>query len=77
MGWTPGIRDLPALHCLTNTVCQEPGRLVGDLERAVQLMSGDAFFARAHQADCQQPLVQRDMRALEYHADAHREFGLA
>jgi hypothetical protein len=65
------------LHCFADTVRQEPSRLVRYPERAMQLVRGDAFLAGAHQADRQQPFVQRDMRALENHADAHRELVLA
>src|SRR5439155_25559337 len=64
-------------HSLADAVRQEPSRLVCDPESAVQLVSRDAFLAGTHQADCQQPFVQRDMRALEDHADAHRELALA
>ena len=43
---------------------KEPRGLVGDIERAVELVSGDALLARRHQVERLQPLVQRDLAAL-------------
>src|SRR5437762_2863746 len=43
-------------HRLANAVRQEPSRLVGNAERAVQLVRRNAFLARRHEAEGQQPL---------------------
>src|SRR5258708_7323368 len=52
-------------HCLANSVRDEPSRLVRDAKGAMQLVGADALFARRHEAEGEQPLVERDMRALE------------
>src|SRR6185312_718993 len=52
---------------------EKPSRLVGDAERAVQLVRADTLFARRHEAEGEQPLVKRDMAPLEDRADPYRE----
>src|SRR5438874_782345 len=61
-------------HSLTNTVCHEPRALVRDPQHPVELVSRYAFLARRHQVQSHHPLVQGDMRPLEYRASPNREF---
>lgn len=55
---------------------EEPSRLVGELQVAVQLVRADALLAGADEVVREHDLVQRDMRALKHRADGHR-VGLA
>src|SRR6185312_1309353 len=56
---------------------QKPRALIGDSERAMQLVRADTFLRGCHEANRQQPFMQRDMRALHDGAGARREFVLA
>ena len=60
-------------HGFADAVRHEPSRLVGDAEHAVQLVGADALLARHEQVHCQQPLVQRNLAALEHGADGDGE----
>jgi hypothetical protein len=60
-------------HGLADAVRHEPSGLVGYVKHAVQLMRTHAFLGRGHQMERQNPLVQRDVRALKQRADRHRE----
>lgn len=60
-------------HGFTNAMGQEPSRLERDFQNAVKLVGADTLLAGAHQVDCLQPLVQRDMAFFEDRADANRE----
>src|SRR5579883_117421 len=60
-------------HGFPNPVREEPSRLVSDVEGAVELVRGDAFLARCHEAKAHEPLVKRNMAALEERADPYRE----
>lgn len=51
----------------------EPSGLVGDAKHAVELVSAHALLAGAHEMHGQEPLVERNLRALEHGADSHRE----
>jgi len=59
------VRMIGVRHRLANAHRHEPCRLVGDPECAMQLMRRNAFLARRHQTEGEQPLVDRNMRALE------------
>lgn len=58
-------------------MAHEPRRLVGHLDRAVELVGADALLAPAHQVEGQQPLVQGHMALLQHGADRDRELTLA
>src|SRR5262245_28148622 len=62
------------LHSFAETVCHEPSGFVGDIERAMQLVSRDAFLRGAQQVIGEKPFMERDMRALEYGSNRHREW---
>lgn len=64
-------------HRLADAHGEEPGALVGDAERPMQLMRADALLAGGHQVEAQHPLRQRDLAALHDAADRHRERLLA
>ena len=55
----------------------EPCGLVGDFQRAVQLVGAKALLAARHQMRGLKPLVQLHMAALENGADCGRKFALA
>src|SRR5579872_380095 len=61
-------------HGLANAVRHEPSRAISDLERAMELMRAKALLGTGVEAEAQEPLVQRDMTALEHRADADGEF---
>src|SRR6185312_10830936 len=54
----------------------EPGALVGNTERPVQLMGRDAFLAGRHEVKAQNPLRQRDMASLHDSAVGDGELAL-
>ncbi len=60
-------------HGFADTVGQESGRLVGDIQNAVQLVRAKALFARREQGDRLQHLVQRNKRGLEHRAYLDRK----
>src|SRR5665213_531535 len=71
-------RAKPAVtHGLTNAMAREPCRFVGQPEHAMDLVGADALLAANHQMQDQQPLVERDMRALKHGADRDGELLLA
>src|SRR3569833_495905 len=52
---------------------EEPSGLVGDAEHTVKLMGAHALLRGAHEVDCEQPLMNRDMRTLHNRASAAGE----
>ena len=64
-------RRADGAHGLADAVEHEPRRLVGDAEHAVQQVGADALLAGTKQMSSQQPLVKRDLAALEHRADRH------
>src|ERR1019366_9095495 len=66
-------REIARAHCFTNTMREEPSRLVLNLKDAMQLMRAYALFRRAEQMNRLQHLIQRDMRRFENSAYFHRE----
>src|ERR1700730_4749069 len=64
-------------HSFTQTMLHKPRGFVSYLQRAVELMRADALLAAGHQMRGLEPLVQRDMTALEYGPDRHSELTLA
>src|SRR5262249_59486411 len=64
-------------HSLAQPVRHEPGRLVGHLQRAVQLVAADALLTRCEQVGRLEPFVQRHLAVLEYSADLAGELLLA
>src|SRR5665213_2122490 len=66
-------RKLAVPHGFTDTVRQEPSRLVLNFQNAVKLMGANALLAGRQQVNGLQALVQRDMGTLEYSANPHRE----
>src|SRR5262245_48639739 len=70
-------RERLLLHGFAETVRHKPGGLVGDAEHAVELVRRDALLAGRHQIGSEQPLAQRDMRALKHSPDRHRELAAA
>ena len=63
--------------CFTQTLQDEPRRLLGDAKFLAQLHAADALAGREQQIHGVQPLVQRYMRALEDRAGANGEIFLA
>ena len=51
----------PSAHRLADAVRHEPSGLVTDVQRAVELVGGNALLAGAHQMEGLQPLVQGDL----------------
>jgi len=60
-------------HRFADTMANEPARLERDLERAVELVCADAFFAAGHEMKGLQPPVHGDVAGLEDRADLHVE----
>jgi hypothetical protein len=58
-------------------VHHEPCGLVGDFERAVQLVGAEALLARIEQMDREPPLAEGYLGPLENGADRDRELALA
>src|SRR5205085_52092 len=59
-------------HRVANPVRHEPRALVGHAEHPMQLMRAHALLARTEEVEREQPLVQRNVRALEDRADRDR-----
>ena len=55
-------------------MCHEPCRLIGDAQRAVQLVRADPLLTASHQAEAQQPFVERDLGVFEDCPDCHSEW---
>src|SRR5882724_12039187 len=55
----------------------EPRSLVGDAKGPMQLMGAHALLTTAQEVDGLEPLMQRDMAALEKRADRNREVAAA
>src|SRR4051794_18466926 len=64
-------------HGLAQTVRDEPRRLVGHLERAVQLVRADTLLAGRKQVRGLKPLVDRNVAALKNRAYLAGELLLA
>src|SRR5205814_1027470 len=65
-------------HRLADTMRHEPCGTVGtETEHSLKLQRADAFLAGGNDVHCQQPLVERDMRALVDRAGANRELEAA
>src|SRR4051794_12216417 len=62
-----------AFHRLADAVKQEPSALVGDAERAVQLVGREALLAAAEKRIGHEPFVQGDLRVFHDRADRDRE----
>jgi len=60
-------------HRHADTVGQEPSRLIGHSQHAVELVRGDALFGGAEQIGRRQPLGQRNLGSLEDGAHGHGE----
>jgi hypothetical protein len=60
-------------HRFADTVAHEPGRLVIELQGAVELVGAHALLAGVQEVEGHQPLVQRDMAALHDRAGGDRE----
>jgi hypothetical protein len=60
-------------HRLADTMGHEPSRLVRDAEHAVHLMARHAFLRSGQEVGSQEPLMQRDLGALENGSDRYRE----
>jgi hypothetical protein len=58
--------EAASAHALANAMAHEPRGLVRDVERAVQLMGGNALLAGRHQVESLQPLVQGNVRPLHH-----------
>src|ERR1700730_6703533 len=63
-------------HSFTQAMLHKPCGFVSYLQRAVELVGADALLAAGHQMRGLEPLVQRDMTALEYGPDRHCELTL-
>lgn len=68
---------LTGAHGLADTVRQEPGRLVLDLQSAVQLVSGNALLAGGHQDDRLKPPRHGQLGLFEDRAHANGELAAA
>src|SRR5262249_6840166 len=68
-----GVVGLPRLHRFAQAMLHEPCSFVRHAKRAVELVSRESFLARCHQIRGQNPLVERDLGALEYGADRDRK----
>src|SRR3954447_8800013 len=66
-----------ARHRLADAMRHEPSRLVAKAQHTVELVGAGPLLARGHQVRGQEPLVQRDVRALEDGADRGRELATA
>src|SRR5437868_988876 len=64
-------------HSFADAMGQEPRRLVGDFQNAVQLMGGNTLLAARHQIDGLHGLVEREAHVLEHGADLNGELLLA
>jgi hypothetical protein len=60
-----------AVHGEANAVGHEPGGLVGDAKRTMNLMAADALLRRREQMRCEQPFGQADLGSLEHGAHGH------
>jgi hypothetical protein len=61
----------------TDTMQHEPSRRLPDANLFRQLQARDALAGREKQIHCINPFMQRNVRALEYRAGAHRKIFLA
>src|SRR6185312_1530590 len=64
-------------HRLADAVRQEPRRFHAALEHPLHLTRADALLGGAHEVDDLKPEMQRQVRAFEDRALAHRELTLA
>jgi hypothetical protein len=58
---------------LTDAMSHKPRGLVGNSERAVELVTAHAFLGRAEEIDRLQPDVERDLAALKHGAHGYRK----
>src|SRR5689334_772062 len=64
-------------HRLTDAMEHEPRGLVGDADRAVQLVRRHALFARRHETERQHPLVERNVAAFHHRPGGDGERAVA
>ena len=57
-------------HCLTNPVAEIPSGLVGNAERSLHLVSGNALLGFAHKIDGDKPFAEREM-GIMHNGSAH------
>jgi hypothetical protein len=62
---------------MTNAMSHEPRGFVGNIERAVELVTADAFLRLAQQESREPPFRQWNFRALENCTDGDGELTLA
>src|ERR1700722_12642580 len=60
-----------------DAMAEEPSRLVGHAEHALELERAHALLARAHQVHREQPLGQRNLAALHDRADRDGKLAVA
>src|SRR5208337_2250628 len=60
-------------HRFANAMAKKPRSLIGNANRAVDLMCAHAFLRRVHQVEHQNPLVERDMAVFHDRANSDRE----
>jgi hypothetical protein len=58
-------------HGFTDAMRHEPSGLIGDIQSAVELMSGEAFLRRRVDIDGMNPRIECDLAALENGANGH------
>src|SRR5690242_4191676 len=64
-GWAAQRRQGAVPHRLADTMAHEPRCVVLDAEDAMKLVAADTLLRRGHQTNRLQPLVQRNVAALE------------